>query len=787
MNTIKDQNRAIWRVRLVSALRTVIACSIVGCTTLYGPAPLRRVLTYPSVSYVTAILIVSEATLGDTLRGFCQALYATVQVLFPSWLSLWIIGPARFTRELAAVAVAISTFVVALPESTPLLTKRLAFGQMVIVYVGTVVHGSSTGSFMHPIHVASSTTLGALASVLAVLLPFPRLAYREVRKACRLYAENASQRLSLVVEAISAQHTSTTHDLIAQQKYLSQTGLKLVQTVNNNLGGMVWESPQIIFLKPNCAGLGEKLQDMEIPIREMERALSSCTLFPVDMIDEEFKELLQSLKLQIRLKLEHDKCFVPFDATTAPEVKGDALEKPLWMPKTNIKMPENLPALFLLYCMEFLLNGSPSAGKIEDNPTKKTEESNKSKSDDQRVRSCVFLRSPSSQSLIFALKCSVSLGLSVLFGLMYNTENGYWSGLTIAIGFVTGREATFIVANARAQGTAMGSIYGVLCSFIFQRVYDLRFLPLLPWIVFTSFLIHSRTYGQAGAFSAAIGALLILGRKGYGAPSDFAIARLTEATIGLICFILVELLLNPARAATLAKAELSESIGLLRECMENIILRPHQKNMSGSRKLREKQHQLKYHVDKLQHFISEAQMEPNFWFMPFQSASYGKLLGLLSRLVNLLHFVVYQIEFTSEISQRLESSSENLLQNMNDDLELLKDTVSSSLKQLEAATSTRSLQVLKEGLQTEKICCDLEMGKSPNKQTFRSPDRDEGVKGILSSFLQHLEEVIDKIYTWEGTEKLKSQMVLCLTGIGYCIHSLATEIMEIEKEVKDLQ
>ncbi|KAL5550000.1 hypothetical protein UlMin_000176, partial [Ulmus minor] len=473
MNTIKDQNRAIWRARLVSALRTVIACSIVGCTTIYGPAPLRRVLTYPSVSYLTAILIVSEATLGDTLRGFCQALYATVQVLFPSWLTLWIIGPARLTRELAAVAVAISAFVVALPESTPLLAKRLAFGQIVIVYVGTVVHGSSTGSFMHPIHVASSTTLGALASVLAMLLPFPRLAYCEVRKSWRLYAENASQRLSLIVEAISDQHNSTAHDFIAQQKYLSQTGLELLQTVNNNLGGMVWERPQIIFLKPNCAELGEKLQDMEIPIREMERALSSCTLFPVDMIDEEFKQLLQNLKLQVSLKLEHAKCFVPFEATTAPGVKGKALEKPLWMPKTKIKMPENLPALFLLYCMEFLLNGSPSAGKIEDNPTKKTEESNKSKSDDQRVRSCVFLRSPSSQSLIFALKCSVSLGLSVLFGLMYNTENGYWSGLTIAIGFVTGRQATFIVANARAQGTAMGSIYGLLCSFIFQRVYDL--------------------------------------------------------------------------------------------------------------------------------------------------------------------------------------------------------------------------------------------------------------------------------------------------------------------------
>lgn len=46
-------------------------------------------------------------------------------------------------------------------------------------------------------------------------------------------------------------------------------------------------------------------------------------------------------------------------------------------------------------------------------------------------------------------------------------------------------------------------------------------------------------YGQAGGISAAVGALLILGRKNYGPPIDFAIARITEAVIGIICFITV--------------------------------------------------------------------------------------------------------------------------------------------------------------------------------------------------------------------------------------------------------
>lgn len=170
----------LWRVRLCSALRTILACSIVGCTTLYGPETLQRLLAYPAFSYLTTILIVSDATLGDTLRSFWHAICATIQVTILSMPSLWLVGPARFTNSLAAVGVALCTFVVALPESTHLMSKRIAFGQIVIVYVGVVIHGAQTGTIKHLIHVASSTALGVVASVLAMFFPYPRLSYNEV-------------------------------------------------------------------------------------------------------------------------------------------------------------------------------------------------------------------------------------------------------------------------------------------------------------------------------------------------------------------------------------------------------------------------------------------------------------------------------------------------------------------------------------------------------------------------------------------------------------------------------
>ncbi|MFS7954002.1 hypothetical protein Hanom_Chr07g00625221 [Helianthus anomalus] len=171
---------AIWRERLGSALRTAIACTIIGCTALYGPDPVRLQIQYPSVAYVTAILIVSDATLGTTLRDSWYALCATVLVVPSTVLCLSLVAPSRFTETGAAVAVTVSAFVVSVPECLPLLTKRIAYVQLVIIYVGVVVRGNEAGPVTHPVHIAACTVLGVTGSVLALILPYPRLAVREV-------------------------------------------------------------------------------------------------------------------------------------------------------------------------------------------------------------------------------------------------------------------------------------------------------------------------------------------------------------------------------------------------------------------------------------------------------------------------------------------------------------------------------------------------------------------------------------------------------------------------------
>lgn len=556
---------------------------------------------------------------------------------------------------------------------------------------------------------------------------------------------------------------------------------------------MLWERPQIRFFKPNCLNPREKLQELEIPIRGMELALNSCRSFPVGMIDEELRDVLETSKAQIDLKLEQAKCYASFDATTAPEIKNECTDKSL-LTLGTISSTEDAPASFFFYCMELLQDGFPISrnSKCVVKDEKKTKMEDLSSSQNQGKSMNLLKRSlfilPSSESFIFALKCSISLGLAVLFGLIYNRENGYWSGLTIAISFARNRQATFKVANARAQGTAMGSVYGILCCFIFQKIENLRFLLVLPWIIFTTFLRHSRMYGEAGSISAVIGALLILGRKNYGTPTEFAITRITEATIGLICFIMVEMLCQPARAATLARTQLAQSLEALGEGIKDITLCADQKNMSTkSRALRDKQNKLKSHVLKLENFIAEAESEPNFWFLPFNATCYRKLLGSLSTMADLLLFVAYKIESLSQASERYGVAWEEFHEQINEELELFKEKVGYSMKCFEEVISIKSLTVLAKELEKRNISYDVEMGRLPNEDVRRSvsPNEEDALE-ILSSFLQHSNEVANKINTDEGDEKLKSQTVVCLNGFGFCISSLMRETTELEKELKEL-
>ncbi|GMI88945.1 hypothetical protein like AT2G28780 [Hibiscus trionum] len=765
---------ALWRTVLSSSFRTALACSIIGVATLYGPASFQNQVAFPAFSFVTAILVVTDATLGDTLHGIWLAIYASIQSLGPAMLSLWLIGPAKLSNGTTALAVALAGMIVVLPESTHMTAKRIALGQIVIVYVIGFINGDQTQPIMHPVHVAASTAVGLLACVLALLLPYPRLACCEAKESCKLLAENGSERLKLFVKALCAEEKAAASGFISQAKILNAAANKLHQSIKRLQGSMQWEKLPFKFLRPYYMNSGEKLREIEMGLRGMEIALENVPFFPGGLVADggELKDGLLRLQDHISLTIKQAKSFMPGDSITVPESNAEDVINFLHTIHSVPQTHQDLPTFFFLFCMK-LLHKTPPVVKSE--PPISSEQNGFSF---KEVWSSCGLKSSRIKP---AFKFSLSLGFAVLFGLIYSKPNGFWSALPVAISFASAREATFKVANIKAQGTVLGTVYGVIGCFLFERWLPIRFLSLLPWFIFTSFLRQSKMYGQAGGISAVIGAVLILGRKNFGPPSDFAIARIVETFIGLSCSIAVEFLFQPKRASTLAKIELSKSLETLHECITNMSLEGHNPV--------ENQTSLKFHVSQLGKFIAEAEVEPNFWFLPFHSACYRKLLSSLSNMVDLLLFSAHAIGFLERDSQKLETSWKGTVNKLDGDLKLFKESIGSSIKYLGQITSIKSITMLDKELEKNNISYDVEKGTSPCPKISRvseADDDEDEMEKILISFLQHSNEAVDVIQGIEGEEEIKSQMVLSLSALGFCMKTLTTETRKIEQGIREL-
>ncbi|KAJ4891219.1 Uncharacterized protein Rs2_30967 [Raphanus sativus] len=771
-----ERGRAMWRMCLASAFRTALACTIVGVATLYGPQWILRYVAFPAFSYVTVILIITDATLGDTLRGCWLALYATCQSVAPAIITLRLIGPARLTAGTTALAAALAAFVVVLPNgSTHLVAKRIALGQIVLIYVIGYINGAETEPVMHPLRVAASTALGVIACVFALLIPLPRLATCEVKESCKEIGQNITTRVKLYMKAFCAEDAISAMASVSQARELSHTSSKRYQTIKRYQLSMKWERlPFKIWRWKNMNdNKGEKLQNMEIALRGMEMVLVSKSPIPPSLLAGEVKDGIKNMQERVILSIKR------VNNTPQPSVTPETdLEKPDECLQTLQEIPEtsqDLPFYFFLFCLRLL--ETISTAKPEENKVKPEENKGSVKS-----KSRSWISDWDSKKVMPAIKLSLSLGLAIFLGSLYSKPNGYWAGLPVAISFAAAREATFKVANVKAQGTVIGTVYGVMGCFVFQRFLTVRFLSLLPWFIFSSFLSKSRMYGQAGGISAAIGAVLILGRKNFGEPSEFAIDRIVETFIGLSCSIVVELILQPTRAANVAKLELSRSFHALYECASLFGAKPSKAEIVESQK------KLRSHLNALKKSTEEAQAEPSFWFSPFNASCYEKLFESLCRMADLLQFSGHALGFLGEQGKGKSPQCEEILGEVEKDLKSLTQSIGLLAKSFEEITLLKSLDALEKALaKNDNGSWDIELGKTPNP-SFSSPESEP--ENILNTYLQHCRGAADGMFRVEEEREEvkvdKSEVVLSLSALGFCVEKMGKEAREIEEMVEEV-
>ncbi|CAJ1955756.1 unnamed protein product [Sphenostylis stenocarpa] len=753
----------LWRECLSSAFRLALACTIVGCVTLFAPSSISTLVPFPAFSYLTAILIiVNLATFGDALRESCLAFYVTLHTVVLAMFSLWLLGIRCLSKVATAVVVTVAAFVVVLPwpHSAHLIAKRLALGQIVVVYVVAYDNGVHTDPLMHPLGLAASTTLGVLASVVALLLPYPRLACSQMNESSKLLTKNILKRLKLLIKVICEEDKATAIGLISHTKSLVTKRTKLLSMITLYQEGMKWEMLPMKIFRPHCLSLKERLEEVETNLRGMELALTCTDAFPINILNQDLKDVLNSLEEHVTLTLKQAKQGLRGGSLTVPESNAKDITHFLQSLHTLPRTHQELHIFFVLFCAK-LLYRTP----LTQTPTCAQDNSKNENSLEGKEKWANWIARLRNTDFIPAIKFSLSLGLTVFMGLVYSKENGIWAGLSVAVSYVSGREATFRAANVKAHGTVLGTVYGVLGCLVCESLVTLRFLSLFPWFIFTSSLQRSQMYGPAGAISAVIGAILILGRKNYGPPSEFAMARIVDTFIGLSCSIFVDLIFWPKRASTCAKMELSQCLATLGECIESLSL--------GETDFGEKQRRLKMQVNELKKFVVEAEVEPNFWFLPFDSVCYDKVLGSLSKVVDLLWFGEHALKFLQQEFQRCGAYEKEDVKMLDGELEHVKELICSWIKNLEEISRMKFVE-------KNDNPCDLEAGKS-SEWNMVSGLGEDGIEQTIGCFLQWSTIVADNLNGDEGDKELKSQVVLSLSALGFCLCACMRGTIEIEE------
>lgn len=354
--------------------------------------------------------------------------------------------------------------------------------------------------------------------------------------------------------------------------------------------------------------------------------------------------------------------------------------------------------------------------------------------------------------LVAAAKCSFSLGLAVLLGLLFSSDHGFWSGLVVATTMATGREWTWALAIARAHGTALGSVYGALACLVIDRM-ELRFLALLPWLILTAgFLKRSRAYGPAGAggVAAAVSGIIIVGRRYDEPPMAFTVARLVETFIGLACIIVADLVFQPAaRPSTKATAQLDRCLAALKGCFSR------GRQTTTKVKVKAVQEQ----VALLERCVAEAAGEPHFpWSPPFPASCYHKVAGSLGRMAQLLY--LYTQAHPTPIPAADEDATQRFHCLVSASLERSADLLL-RLSRI-SSSSSRDEEDLEAGIRvssgSDTCCCDDEDAPEMLVRSFLSQQQQQQDQGVA----------------------------LALTSIGFCMGEMAKEALQLEAYMLDL-
>ncbi|EPS72651.1 hypothetical protein M569_02108 [Genlisea aurea] len=723
--------RTLWSMRLSSALRTAVACGIVGGATLYGPKAISGHIKFPSLSYL--VLMLFGDTLGDVLGGCRDTLCAVLQVIPAAVLGRWCLGRRELPFGAAVPLMMAAAFLVTLPAAPSLTVKRIALVLIVLMAVGVDSDDESDTTVVHVLHVAASAGFGAMASLLAFLIPFPlpALAYHRMKKLSEFYAGNACTMAKLLKKGFSSKNGTERREILLRTKPISETQAKLLQAIRVLEEESRWE--RAWSRRDYCSKIVGKLNNVELAMRGIEYSLTASPASPLKFDDQDGHSLSAfwadvSIQFQLHVMKQSQRfpSFFSRRGRTAADDEEETAMKvnpSLSLPLTSLSQVENHEwACFLFSCADLLIHSGVPQQESKDSD----EHPGGTVAD--RFKSCFrwLIRGGRIET---SVRCAAALGLAVVMGELIAQDDGRWAGFMAATAFADGKEPLLTAANARGQGTAIGSVFALICLHAFHQP-GIKLLALIPWVIFVRFLRHSKLYGIPGGYSSGVAALMILGRDNYGSQEGFAVARLTSVFIGLACILMAEFFTRSKRASTKARKQLYVTLRILKDCIKSLQSEQHNPNHHLQ--------QLENSIRALAKYVSDAKSEPDFWFLPFRASCYEKMIASLSTVSDMLRFVAHNSQMLRNFKQYFSVQKEfpELLYN---ELQKLEKMVGSLLQILDGSMN--------------ETCKDYQ------------PIDTQKNGGELWSVILEM-----------GTGSVKQRIFICVGAVEFCIKTCKREI-----------
>ncbi|CAM0145726.1 unnamed protein product [Urochloa decumbens] len=795
-----------WRSCVASGLRAALACTIVGLVSLYAPAAVRRRITFPAFSYVVTVIIVTDATLGTALRGAVSALHATLMGAAPSVLALWLAHRTGATQSVLATStvVALTAFAVALPESVGPVAKRVALGQIIIIYVATFRRGEGFAPLMHPANVVACTALGVTAALLAVLLPWPRLASREARDKSTAYKALAAERVRVMADAATiiitddGSSSCSRHRrwqmaaCVSEAKRLASASAALLRRMSAIKEDVQWERVAA------ATALDDDISMLEMPLAGMQMALSMMMnkqlICPI--IQEEHRhagDIMAMMRDQIRLAL--------LAPNKLHATAGLWSSKPPRFLRLPLQPQHKLGPFWLFLFSLYQLRGAAEGLLVANNekiapatmPATQQESSidgqpspldggqAEKKMANHHHPVAAAATTTMGNKLVAAAKCGFSLGLAVLLGLLFSNDHGFWSGLIVATTIAMGRDSTWTVAAARAHGTALGSVYAAVgCLLISQQcllTMDLRFMALLPWMVLVALLKRSRTYGPAGGIAAALSGIIIMGRRYEEPPMAFTVSRLIETFIGIACAVMADILFQPrARPSLMARGQLTR-------CITTMLLLANDDDVGRGPLSQSQSQQVLASLALLRRHAAEAASEPSYlWLPPFPEACYDDIQGSLGRMAQLLH-LYHQARMAVVDDDRMAIQRRHFNS-------LVSTSLRHCLCMLMMSSSSPADHPHHNRLEDEASKQDIETGNAIISCCYKEEEEDHceatmTPEEAVGAFLAHTQEVLDDDCQAQEAEDAEDRglLVCCLGSMGLCIGEIITEARRLEAHI----